>query len=149
MSGDFCDSTQPAKIPTGSRVCLYADGDYASGTADLGRFAGIKWITVLGSQWAQIADFERGNAVFGDGAALRAWAGGMCHQGVKPIVYCDLSNLPAVRSRLAGLGRPYLVWLSTLDGDKLNASYTTGLFGVQYEGGVKADYDVSVLYGAW
>ena len=146
---DFYDSTQPAKIPRGGLACLYADGEFAAGTADLGGFAGVRWITVLGSQWAQIADFERGNAVFANGDALRAWAGGMCHQGVEPIVYCDLSNLPLVRSRLASLGRPYRVWLATLNGNKLSAGYTPGLWGVQYAGGLTADYDTSILYGAW
>ena len=147
--GDFYDSTQPSKIPAGGHACLYADGDFASGFADLGGFAGIKWITVLGNQWAQIADFEQGNAVYSNEGALRAWAGGMAHQGVVPIVYSNLSNLPLVRSRLASLGRPYLVWLATLDGNKLSASYTPGLWGVQFAGGVSADYDTSVLYGTW
>lgn len=146
---EFYDSTQPAKIPTGALACLYADGDFASGLVNLGRFAGVKWITVLGSQFAQIADFERGNGVFGNTGALRAWAGGVAHQGLEPIVYCDLANLATVRARLAGLGRPYLVWLATLDGNQLNARYTTGLFGVQFQGGLTADYDLSVLYGTW
>jgi hypothetical protein len=62
-------------------------------------------------------------------------------------VYCDLSNLPVVRKELEGL--PYQVWLATLDGNKLHAGYTEDLWGVQYAGGVKADYDTSVLYGTW
>jgi hypothetical protein len=145
----FYDSTDPEKIPAGARACLYADGDFASGRADLGEFAGVKWITVLGNQWAQIADFEQGNGVFANGDALRVWAGGMAHQGVEPIVYCDLANLSTVRARLAGFGRPYLLWLATLDGNRLGADYTPGLWAVQYEGGETAPYDTSVLYGTW
>ena len=62
-------------------------------------------------------------------------------------VYCDRANLPAVRSKLEGL--QYLVWIATLDGDKLSADWTPGLWGVQYAGGQTAEFDTSVLYGEW
>jgi hypothetical protein len=146
----FYDSTDPEKIPAGARACLYADGDFASGRADLGRFYGVRWITVLGNQWAQIADFEKGNEVFSEGSALLGWARGMCHQGVRPVVYSDVASLGLVRQRLATLDRPYDIWLATLDGDKLSAGYEgLPVWAVQYEGGETAPYDTSVLYGTW
>jgi hypothetical protein len=67
--------------------------------------------------------------------------------GKRARVYSDRSNLPAVRSELHGLEYP--VWLATLDGNKLSADYTPGLWGVQFAGGPTADYDTSVLYGTW
>jgi len=156
---DFYDSTQPAKIPHGL-ACLYADGDYQAGTADLDGFSGIKWITVLGSQWAQIADFERGNAVYEVPGRLQAWAGGMCHQGVMPIVYCGRANL---HQAITALGdTPRLLWIPTLDGVQrtlagLVAWVADGgvvvdpahVWACQYAGGVSAAYDTSVLYGEW
>jgi hypothetical protein len=41
------------------------------------------------------------------------------------------------------------VWLATLDGNKLSAHYTAGLWGVQFAGGPTAAYDTSILYGVW
>ena len=79
--------------------------------------------------------------------ALRAFVEGRKSMNVRARVYCDLANLPTVRSDLEGL--EYLVWLSTLDGNKLSPGYTPGLWGVQFAGGPTAAYDTSVLYGVW
>ncbi len=145
---DFYDSTQPDLIPEGSHACLYFDGDYAATAEQAKRFAAVRWITVLGNyRNCGIADFEAGNEVFSQSGALRAFVEGRRGMGVRARVYCDQANLPTVRSELDGL--EYLVWLSTLNGDKLSANYTPGLWGVQFAGGVTADYDTSVLYGVW
>jgi len=145
---DFYDSTRPAEIPAGSHACLYYDGDYAATTSQAKRFEATRWITVLGNyRNCGIADFEAGNEVYSKAGALRAFVQGRKNMNVRARVYCNLSNLSKVRSELEGL--EYLVWLATLDGNKLSASYTTGLWGVQYAGGVTAAYDTSVLYGVW
>ncbi len=145
---DFYDSTQPAEIPEGAHACLYFDGDYAAAPAQAKRFAATRWITVLGDyRNCGIADFEAGNEVYAQPGALRAYVEGRLGMNVRARVYCDLANLPTVRSELEGL--QYLVWLSTLDGNKLSAGYTPGLWGVQYAGGPTAAYDTSVLYGVW
>jgi hypothetical protein len=145
---DFYDSTQPELIPAGSHACLYYDGDYAATAEQAKRFAATRWITVLGDYAnCGIADYEAGNEVYAQPGALRAWVEGRHKMNVRARVYCDRANLAAVRSHLEGL--EYLVWISTLDGDKLSASYTPGLWGVQYAGGVTASYDTSVLYGVW
>jgi hypothetical protein len=145
---DFYDSTQPELIPEGSHACLYFDGDFAAAEEQAKRFEAVRWITVLGDfAHCGIADFEAGNQVFSQPGALRAYVQGRKNMGVRARVYCDRENLPTVRSELEGL--EYLVWLSTLDGDKLSASFTPGLWGVQFAGGVTADFDTSVLYGAW
>jgi hypothetical protein len=145
---DFYDSTQPALMPAGSHACLYYDGNYAATPAQAKRFAAVRWITVLGDyRNCGIADFEAGNEVFSKPGALRNFVQGRKNMGTRARVYTDLSNLPKVRSELEGLN--YLVWLATLDGRKLSAHYTSGLWGVQYAGGVDANYDTSVLYGTW
>ncbi|HUN33901.1 MAG TPA: hypothetical protein VMU95_18010 [Trebonia sp.] len=145
---DFYDSTQPAEIPAGSHACLYYDGDYAATAAQAKRFVATRWITVLGDyRNCGIADFEQGNEVYSKSGALRAFVQGRKNMNVRARVYCNQSNLPKVRSELEGLA--YLVWLATLDGNKLSANYTSGLWGVQYAGGLTAAYDTSVLYGVW
>jgi hypothetical protein len=145
---DFYDSVQPAEIPAGSHACLYFDGDYAATPEQAKRFAATRWITVLGDyRNCGIADFEAGNEVYSQPGALRAFVEGRLSLNLRARVYSDLSNLPTVRSELDGLD--YLVWLSTLDGNKLSAGYTPGLWGVQYAGGPTAAYDTSVLYGVW
>jgi hypothetical protein len=148
MTTTFYDSTQPAKIPAGSHACLYYDGDYAATAEQAKRFAAVRWITVTGDyKNCGIADYEAGNSVYSKPGALRAFVQGRISMGTRARVYTDLANLAKVRAELEGL--EYLVWLGTLDGNKLSASYTPGLWGVQYAGGVKAAYDTSVLYGEW
>jgi hypothetical protein len=145
---DFYDSTQPDLIPAGTHACLYYDGEFAATPEQARRFAAVRWITVLGNYAdCGIADFEAGNAVFSEPGALRSFVEGRHKMGVRARVYCDRANLPTVRSELDGL--TYLVWIGTLDGDKLSANYTPGLWGVQFAGGMTADYDTSVLYGVW
>jgi hypothetical protein len=145
---DFYDSTQPEKIPAGAHACLYYDGIYAATAEQAKRFGAVRWITVIGDyRNCGVADYEAGNAVYDNAGALRAWVAGRHSMGTRARVYCDRSNLPKVRSELEGLD--YLVWVSTLDGDKLSAKWTPGLWGVQYAGGPTAAYDTSVLYGTW
>lgn len=145
---EFFDSTDPGKIPDGAHACLYVDGDFAASQEEAKRFAAVRWITVLGNfRDAGAADYEQGNPIYDVPGTLRLWVAGRIGMGVRARVYCDRANLPKVRSELDGLG--YLVWLATLDGDKLDKDWTPGLWGVQYAGGLTADYDTSVLYGEW
>jgi hypothetical protein len=145
---DFYDSTQPDLIPEDTYAALYYDGDYAATPEEAKRFAAVRWITILGDYAnCGIADFEQGNPVYSQPGALRAFVQGRMNMGKRARVYSDLSNLPTVRSELDGLD--YLVWLATLDGNKLSPNYTPGLWGVQFAGGPTADYDTSILYGTW
>lgn len=144
----FYDSTRPALIPAGASACLYVDGDYAATAEEAKRFDRVRWITVLGDFMnAGIADFEAGNEVYSKPGALRAWVQGRHAHDWRARVYCDRDNLPTVRSLLEG--EEYLIWLATLDGEKLSVDYTEDLWAVQYEGGVSDDYDTSILYGVW
>jgi hypothetical protein len=145
---DFYDSTRPELIPAHSHACLYYDGDYAATTAQAARFESVRWITVYGNyETCGIADFEPGNGVYDIPGALRGFVEGRLASGHRARVYCDRENLPRARAQLEGLD--YLVWLGTLDGDKLSAGATPGLWAVQYAGGEHADYDTSILYGTW
>jgi hypothetical protein len=144
----FYDSTVPGNIPEGTFACLYYDGRYAASPDEAKRFLDVRWITI-GSDFknAGIVDFEEGNPSYSSQSALREFVEGRKSLGLRARVYTDLDNLPLVRSRLEGLD--YLVWLATLNGRKLAPDYTPGLWGVQYQGGPDAAYDMSVLYGTW
>jgi hypothetical protein len=147
---DFFDSANPSNIPAGSYACLYADGLYKASSEEAARFKAVRWITIEGgtaaAAYAGCADFEQGNPVY-EGSALREWVQARANAGERARVYCSRSDLATVRMRCAELS--YLVWLATLDGNKLKPSYTTGLWAVQYQGGMTAPYDISVLYGEW
>lgn len=147
---DFYDGVTPGNLPAGAHACLYYDGDYRATAEQAERFAAVRWITVLGganaAKYTGVLDYEKGNPSF-TGNELRAWVAARKAMRCRARVYCDRANLAAVRSQLEGL--EYLVWLSTLDGDKLSAGYTPGLWAVQYAGGMTAKLDTSVLYGTW
>jgi hypothetical protein len=145
---DFYDSVLPHLIPGTDHACLYYDGDFAAVPEDADRFAAVRWITVLGDfQHAGIADYERGNLVFSQSGMLRSWVTSRTALGKRARVYCDRANLPAVQAELEDLD--WLLWLATLDGDKLSAGYAPNLWAVQYAGGPTAAYDTSILYGTW
>lgn len=146
---DFYDSTRPGLIPARSYACLYYDGEFAAAPEAAERLGPVRWITVTGDfLHCGVADFERGNPVFSVRGSLRSWVQGRISMGKRARVYSDLANLPTVRDLLAGLDS-YEVWVATLDGNKLSASYTPGLWGVQYDGGERAEFDTSTLYGSW
>jgi hypothetical protein len=143
----FYDSTDPSMIPEGGPACLYYDGDYAAHAGAADRFKAVRWITVTGDyEHCGIADFEPGNPVYGPGRLIDFVRGRM-QMKKRARVYCNRVDLPDVRNLLEGLD--WLLWIATLDGDQLSASYATNLWAVQYAGGVSAAYDTSVLYGAW
>lgn len=149
MTTLFYDAVTPANIPAGSDACLYYDGDYAATPEDAKRFKQVRWITVLGDFYdCGIADYEAGNEVYSQPGALRDWVQGRIQAGHRARVYCNRASLPIVRTLLSGIDT-YQVWVSTLDGDHLNPTWTAGLWAVQYAGGPTAAYDTSVLYGTW
>jgi hypothetical protein len=145
---DFYDSTRPDLIPADTAACLYYDGLYAATPEQAKRFRAVRWITVLGDyRHCGIADFEAGNEVYDKAGKLREYVQGRVNMGARARVYCDRSNLAKVRADLEGLS--YLVWIGTLDGNKLSPDWTPGLWAVQFAGGETAAYDTSILYGVW
>jgi hypothetical protein len=148
---DFYDSTRPGLIPEGAHACLYYDGDYKATAEQAERFQAVRWITVEGGAAAAAhtgaIDFELGNPAF-TGSRLRDWAEARKAMNCRARVYTDLANLSKAMAQVTGLGN-VVFWLATLDGDKLHAGWMPRLWGVQYAGGPTADYDQSVLYGAW
>jgi hypothetical protein len=151
------DSTRPALIPDSAMVVLYyGDGRYAWTGDDLKRFpaARRRAITVLGDPACNVADVENGDMRPGDVPNhLREWRHD--HPGGEPgTVYCNRSTLPTVQAvcEKASIGPgDWNLWLATLDGSKPRTVEGGGrLVAVQYQGGLDADYDVSlVLDRSW
>jgi hypothetical protein len=149
---DFYDSTKPALFPHGSHVLVYVDGRFAVSPGDpvLKNFAAVRWITVIGN-WedAGAADYESGNHIYAAPGALRTWVQGRASRGLRARVYHNRGDEGRVKAELFGLEGHYEHWVATLDGNKLSASYLPKMWGVQYAGGVTANYDTSILYGEW
>jgi hypothetical protein len=160
---DFYDSASQ-RFPAGAEyVALYGDGDYKAPASMARRFPHVRRITVLGDYaTCGIADWEAGNAVF-RGGTLRAWIEGRRRMNCLARVYCDRGNAEEALQQAAGMPNVRW-WISTLDG---NPHWTAGelaldlaqnwhapiapdiLWGVQFAGGMTADYDTSTLFGAW
>lgn len=160
----FYDAVTPANIPAKARACLYNDGRYKASAEEAKRFSAVRWITVLGggaaAAGAGCCDYEQGNPAF-DGPSLREWALARQAMDCRARVYTDLSNAPSAHAKVGDL--PNVVWwVSTLDGKQLTAAQivkAVATFGVtlaekaiwalQYEGGMTAKYDTSILLGTW
>ena len=149
---DFYDSTKPSLMPAGSHALVYLDGRFAVAPSDpaLKRFAAFRWITVLGNwEGAGAVDYEAGNQVYSTPGALRTYVQGRASRQLRARVYHDRSDTSRVLAELFGLEGRYEHWVATLDGNKLSASFLPDMWGVQYAGGVSANYDTSILYGEW
>ena len=160
---DFFDSASQ-QFPSGAEyVALYGDGEFKAPQSVARRFPHVRYITVLGDYaTCGIADWEAGNATFKSGV-LRAWAEGRRRMNCLARVYCDRSNAEEALEQVAGLANVRF-WISTLDNnphwtaDELAADLrdnwhadisAPALWGVQFAGGMTADYDTSTLFGAW
>lgn len=143
MSIQCYDSTRPNLIPASApAVLIYADGAFKWTHEDKARFphARHRAISVLNKpSVAAVLDVELGDATPEDAPGfIKARFGDAC-------IYCNRSTLPAVQRACAGLD--YRVWLATLDGSKPTSIRGGGkLAAVQYQGGQKAHFDLSVVY---
>lgn len=143
---DFHDSARVGLIPGGD-AALYFDGRFAATAEQAKRFGRVRWITVIGDyRHCGIIDYEPGEADYSPGR-LRAFVQGRKDMNRRARVYCDRSDFPGAQEAVKGL--PVEWWISTLDGNKLSPHWTPGLWAVQYEGGMTAQFDTSVLYGQW
>ena len=140
----FYDSADPRNIATGVHAAVNIDGLYAWDERDIHRMTAIfRYVvhpTVAKAHLARGVDIENGDAtveeampflierhkLFGDATA-----------------YCSRSTLPELRARVNTAGITVLEWVATLDGTQ----EVPGAWAVQYQGGIHAPYDVSVLHG--
>lgn len=147
LAGLMFDSTTPDVIPGWARLkALYVNGHFAQ-VPHYGK--GHVYIDVLGNnpRGADILDVEQGDAT---PASVLPWLTARAHYDVGT-VYCNRDTLPAVQD--AANGRPFNLWLATLDGT-IPAEVSGGghlvavqAFGAKVAG---ANVDISaVLDHAW
>lgn len=147
----FYDSVTPHRIPrSASHAALYFDGKYACLAADAARFPNKRWITISGDYHnCGIADYEETNPVYEIPGLLAAFVASRNAMGKRARVYSDRNNIPRASAELAGRGLEWEWWIATLDRDRLDPEWIPNLWGVQFDGGMHAAYDTSVLYRDW
>lgn len=146
----------PADAPGETIIAVYRDGDFAAQAAAVeARFPPARypviWIDVNGGDPAvsQVLDVETGDAA---PAGAPGWVKARLAavKGSLPTIYCNRSTIAAVASECAAaglkLGVHFWLWVSTLDGTQYVAD---GVVACQYQGGVTAPYDKSVVYADW
>jgi len=160
------DAVTPANIPDGAHALLYADGSYKATAEQAKRFAATRWITVLGGVAAALSagagDYEPGNPLMDVAGRLEDWVGGRSGMGKLARVYVGRNHFAQAHA-LVGHVACVRWWIPTLDGHELTAAELAAsikaesgidvpldlLYGQQFEGGMHALWDRSVIYGAF
>jgi len=160
----FYDSAARLFPDNAGHVALYYDGEFAVPPGTPLPWRWRRWITVLGgaaaAPYCGIADYEPGNPVFAPGR-LAQWADERRSLGKRRRVYCDRANAGAALRQLDGL--PALWWIATLDNHEWTPAQLAAdlrdnwqapireidLWGNQFAGGPRADFDTSNLFGDW
>jgi hypothetical protein len=151
---DFYDSIDPSAIPRGSNVAGYYDGEFAWTTTEVGNFPGHILLSTLSNQaqhaeHARALDVERFDATILD--VVPFLLARIRFGRSDGTIYCNRESQPSVRrvialdSRLI-LGHNCRLWVATLDGT-LGLPDMTGVWAIQYKGGVTSRYDTSRLIG--
>lgn len=162
MTRKMGDAWEYSLIPLAvDMVALYCNGQAAASAGVAAkRFPASKyvtiWVDIFGTapDKAQVLDVENGAA---SAATAPGWIRNrraLVHTSL-PTLYCNRSTLPGLKRTcsVGGLvaGRDYQLWISTLDNTQHLADGTPlntvpGVVACQYQGGMEAPYDLSVVY---
>lgn len=144
MSIHFYDSASPENIPSGVHAAVNIDGDFAWQQRDVHRMAAIfRYVvhpTVAKAHLARGVDIENGDATVDE--AMPFLIERHKHYG-DATAYVNRSTLPELRARVNAAGIVVFEWVATLDGTQ----DVGGAWAVQYQGGIHAAFDLSVLHG--
>lgn len=144
------DAVTASNIPVAQATIVagYADGLYKWSAADWARFPNAKhlYISVLANPEFPCFDSETGNASQLEVAKAVFERN---RNGLRSVIYTNTSSYPTQEAACASIGVPRLAWdwwaANYSDGDVIPA----GAVGVQYQGGITAPYDLSVMSSAW
>lgn len=147
MAVHFYDSASPENIPTGVHAAVYING-FAWPESEIRRMSRVIRVSVLReAHWAQharVIDVENGAAQPQDVVPFiryrMAMGAGDRHNAT---AYVNRSNYEQVRNLVKEAGLHCRYWVATLDGTQ----EVEGSWAVQYWGGVRSPYDLSVLHG--
>jgi hypothetical protein len=144
MSIHFYDSASPESIPSGVYAAVYINGRFAWPESEIKRMSKVFRITVEpGAQWAKEArciDIENGDATPEDAMSFLIERHKLYGDAT---AYCDRSTLPTVEALVKQAKIEVFYWIATLDGTQ----NIPGAWAVQYQGGIHAAFDLSVLHG--
>lgn len=162
MSRLMGDSVRVANIPLNVQmVGVYENGEYAADPLVVARrFPASKYVTVWfdvngeAPEHCQILDVENGNATVGRAPGWVRERRAVVHTSL-PTLYCDRSTMSGlIRTCAVGglvAARDYQLGISTLDGTETDLegrplSSIPGVVFCQFQGGIKAPYDLSRVY---
>lgn len=141
----FYDSASPENVPSGVYAAVYVNG-FAWPRAQVNRMARvIRVSTSAEADWARDArciDVETGAATPADAVAFVRERRRLGFDDAT--VYVNRSNHDEVAKLIAEVKlAPPFWWVATLDGTQ----DVPGAWAVQYQGGMHAAFDLSVLHG--
>lgn len=145
MSIHFYDGANPENIPSGVFAAVAINGDFAWDIEDILRMKKVfRYSVEREASFARQArglDVESGAALLED---IVPFIKVRRERYDDATVYVDRSNWQEAKDRVAhaGLAQPFY-WIPTLDGTQ----NIPGAWAVQYQGGLHAPFDLSVLRG--
>jgi len=148
MSLHFYDSAEGRNVPSGVHAAIPIDGAFAWDKADRDRMGKVFYYTVLGgaavAHQARGIDIEVGDRANDPDFYMPFLIERDKHYG-DATPYCNRSTLPSVKAHCerAGILHRMHFWVATLDGTQ----NVPGAWAVQYQGGLHAAFDLSVLHG--
>lgn len=146
MAIHFYDAATSQNVPSGVHAAVYADGLYAWSESEVQRMGSVFRISVESApHWAANAralDVESGAASVGDVVPFIRERMRLHYDD--STIYVNRSNWDACKRAVKNARLPEpLWWVATLDGTQ----DVPGAWAVQYYGGMRAPYDLSVLHG--
>lgn len=144
----FYDAANSRNVPSGVHAAIPVDGDFKWVKSEIDRMSKVFFYTVLGgpeaAHHARGIDIETGDRANDPGFYMPFLIERTKHYG-DATPYCNRSTLPSVRQHCehAGILHAMRFWVATLDG----TMDVPGAWAVQYQGGLRAPFDLSVLHG--
>lgn len=151
----FYDSASPGSIPSGVYAAVYING-FAWPESEVRRMSKVIRVSVQRQSYyakhARCIDVESGAAMAEDVVPFLHVR--LQHGYHDCTAYVNRSNIMDVHERVKRererIGNDHFTaryWLATLDGSQPTEYEGLRLWAVQYQGGMTAAYDRSVLYG--
>lgn len=144
----FYDAANSHNVPSGVVAFVPADGDFKWRDSEASRMSRVAYYTVLGgaeaARYARGIDIEVGDRANIPDEYMPFLIARNQHYG-DATPYCNRSTRPSVMAACerAGILDKMHFWIATLDGTQ----DIEGAWAVQYQGGLHAPVDLSVLHG--
>lgn len=145
----FYDASNSHNVPSGVHAAIPVDGRFQWTQHEIARMSKVIFYTVLGgtavAHRARGIDIEAGDRANDPEFYMPFLIERVKHYG-DATPYCNRSTLPSVQQHCerAHILDKMHFWVATLDGSQ----NVPGAWAVQFQGGMRAPFDLSVLHGA-